>query len=153
MKLSVILCAVLIGLPVLAAAEPGTIKIDGVLAEEFISEGYMNPTEEKPLPKDIKDHWSGLPFFGKQAREKGIEIEPPFVIAYHFEHQSQYVRPKQGSLRYKNIETDVGKTWGESVGLGDAFKGLIDIDTLADGRPNIYIETLAFSVYASLRYL
>lgn len=141
MKLFIMLCAALISVPVLAAGETETIKIDGVLAEDFVASGHMRSAEEKPLPKNIKDHWSGLPFFGKQAREKGIEIEPPFVVAYHFEHQSQYVRPKQGSLRYKDIETDVGKTWGESIGLGDAFKGLVNIDTLQDGRPNIYIET------------
>lgn len=94
MKLFIMLCAALISVPVLAAGETETIKIDGVLAEDFVASGHMRSAEEKPLPKNIKDHWSGLPFFGKQAREKGIEIEPPFVVAYHFEHQSQYVRPK-----------------------------------------------------------
>lgn len=141
MKLFMMFCAVLISFPVLAATDNGSIKIDGVLAEEFVANKNMKSEKDKPMPKNIKDHWSGLPILGKQARERGIEIEPPFVVAYHFEHQSQYVRPKQGSLRYVDIETDVGKTWGESIGLGDELKGLINIDTLADGRPNIYIET------------
>ncbi len=141
MKLFMMFCAVLISFPVLAATDNGSIKIDGVLAEEFVANKNMKSEKDKPMPKNIKDHWSGLPILGKQARERDIEIEPPFVVAYHFEHQSQYVRPKQGSLRYVDIETDVGKTWGESIGLGDELKGWINIDTLADGRPNIYIET------------
>lgn len=142
MKTYLVFLVCLITVPVMAAYDSSKpIKIDGVLAQEFIAEGKMNPAQEKPLPKKLENHWSGLPFFGQQARERGIEIEPPFVLAYHFEHQSQYVRPKQGSLQYKDIEMDVGKTWGESIGMGDAFKGLINIDTLADGKPNIYIET------------
>lgn len=109
------------------------IKIDNQIMKDWV-DSTPQKTEELMPKKVSKSHWSGLPFFGDEARKKGYDIEPPFVFAYHYEHQSQYVRPKQGSLQYTNIETDISKNV-----LG--IPGLIGIDTLADGRPNIYIET------------
>lgn len=115
------------------------LKIDQALKENKTQK--LSQTDASSVPMPIKKHWSGLPFFGEEAQKRGYDIEPPFVLAYHFEHHSQYVKAKDGSLKYKGIETDVGKTWGNSIGLGDAFAGLVRIEKLPNGDPDIYIET------------
>lgn len=122
-------------------SETTSLKIDTALKQGNAAK-MATKTTEVPLPdREIKTHWSGLPFLGEEAQKRGYDIEPPFVIGYHFEHHTQYVKPTDGSLQYKDINLDVGKSWGNSVGMGDALAGLIGIETLPNGDPDIYIET------------
>lgn len=146
MKIWKICLALSLGVSTVAMAENRAeiepLKIDTVLKQENTEKLNSQTSNEKPLPNTkIIKHWSGLPFLGEEAQKRGYDIEPPFVIGYQFEHHSQYVKPKDGSLQYKDINLDVGKTWGNSAGLGDALAGLIGINALPNGDPDIYIQT------------